>query len=504
MTNRMRLLCIVVSSTIILSGCAPAVPMRENAGVTLPPAKAVYQAPQGDEQRDKVETVLLYLPSAGTGQLIPHAMTMALPPNRHPAETALSRLLSFSGNESVRPLLEGVQLDVVSGSRVEISGNTATVNLGAAALALDSQQMVTVSRAITNTLTQWGDIRYVNLLIASRQPGIDITATLPMGSLRKTNNEEPLWDISSGDARFSSVATLYYPALMGKGVLAEARAVTFAGKNFSDMVNGLLAALSADASTLSGLPDVPFLDLLFEEPVMITDTSTGGGRVIRLHFKESANQVFISAGIPRSVMMASIVLTLTTFMPNISGVSVRIGQEEVRALVPTGVLEGGGQEILFADGIMRRTDFSNFLLALSPLYFGNGEGGLTRVLRPLPYYQARHVRILFEQLLQGPEAVESAINLKGTLPAGIKSSDLLGFTVENDTVLMNLSEDFLQHCQGLSPEEERQVIYSMVNTLAELRGIRRVRFYIAGHQPETLAGSLYLPGEFLFNPDITE
>lgn len=504
MKKHVRVLSAILCSAVLLSGCSSSVPVKEGATVTLPPAKAVYQAPDGDEHRDKVETVLLYLPSVSTGQLIPYAMTMALPPNRHPAETALSRLLSFSGNETVRSLLDGVQLDMFSGSKVEVSGNTATVNLGAAALALDSQQMVTVSRAITNTLTQWGDIRYVNILIASKQPGIDITATLPMGSLRKTDNEEPLWDVPAGDTRFTSVATLYYPALMGKGVLAEARAVTFAGKNLSDMVNGLLTALSADASTLTGLPDVPALDLLLAEPVIIADSSTGGGRVIRLHFQEAANQVFISSGIPRSVMMASIVLTLTTFIPNISGVSVRIGEEEIRALVPTGVLSGSGREILFADSIMRRKDFSNFLLALSPLYFDNGEGRLTRVLRPLPFYQARHVRVLFEQLLQGPDAAETGFGLKSTFPTGIKSSDLLGFTVENDTVLMNFSEDFLQRCQGLSAQQERLVIYSLVNTLGELRGIRRVRFYIAGQQPETLSGSLYLPGEFLFNPDIIQ
>ena len=495
---------LLLCAILLLTGCSPAVPMRENSNVTLPPAKAVYQAPEGDEQRDKVETVLLYLPSASTGQLTPLSMTMALAPNRHPAETALSRLLSYSGSETVRPLLEGQQLEVYTGSAIEILGSTATVNLGAGALALDSQQMLTVCRAITNTLTQWNDIRYVNILIASRQPGIDITATLPMGSLRRTQNEEALWDIPAGDTRFTSVATLYYPANVGKGVLAEARAVTFASKTMSDMVMGLLTALSADAPSLHGLPDVPSLDLLLAEPVIVSDSTTGGGRVVSLHFQEAANEVFINAGIPRSVMMASIVLTLTTFLPNISGVSVRIGQENVRALVPTGVLEGGGQEILFQDGIMRRADFTNFLLNMVPLYFDNGEGRLARVQRPLPYYRAQHVRALFEQLLGGPEAVEITPGLKNPMPGGITSADLIGFTVENDTVLVNLSENFLQQCQGLSPQQETLVIYSLVNTFCELRGIRRVRFYVAGQQPETLSGALYLPGEFLFNPNIIQ
>ena len=49
-----RLTCLLAVSALLLNGCTASVPIREGASVTLPPAKAVYQAPNGDESRESV------------------------------------------------------------------------------------------------------------------------------------------------------------------------------------------------------------------------------------------------------------------------------------------------------------------------------------------------------------------------------------------------------------------------------------------------------------------
>jgi hypothetical protein len=46
------------------------------------------------------------------------------------------------------------------------------------------------------------------------------------------------------------------------------------------------------------------------------------------------------------------------------------------------------------------------------------------------------------------------------------------------------------------------MIYAIVNTLCESPVVSRVRFYVNGVQPETLAGVIYLPGEFLPSPGL--
>ena len=46
------------------------------------------------------------------------------------------------------------------------------------------------------------------------------------------------------------------------------------------------------------------------------------------------------------------------------------------------------------------------------------------------------------------------------------------------------------------------MIYSLVNTLCALRGVTRVALFVMGEQPDSLAGAVYLPGEFLPNLDL--
>ena len=48
------------------------------------------------------------------------------------------------------------------------------------------------------------------------------------------------------------------------------------------------------------------------------------------------------------------------------------------------------------------------------------------------------------------------------------------------------------------------MIYSIVNTLCENPVVSKVRFYVAGGQPETLVGEIYLPGEFFPAPGLVD
>ena len=49
---------------------------------------------------------------------------------------------------------------------------------------------------------------------------------------------------------------------------------------------------------------------------------------------------------------------------------------------------------------------------------------------------------------------------------------------------------------------EKQMIYALVNTLCELQGVKKAAFFVQGEQPDSLAGHIYLPGDFLPNADI--
>lgn len=236
----------------LLGGCTASIPVKDgNGAVTLPPPRGAYTAPLGDAGESFAQTVMLCLPSAQSRQLQMFPERILLSHARHPADYTLRKLFTFTGTTAALPLTDKAQLSLSPGSAVETSGQTATVNLAAGALALDNKERFLVSRAIANTLTQWGDIRFVNVLVNGRQLGVDTASTLPLGSLTRTDNEDvnALWEAINRPAApgtgFGSVATLYFPAKAGRGVLAEAQAVNFTGSSLPQMTLALLQALSA-------------------------------------------------------------------------------------------------------------------------------------------------------------------------------------------------------------------------------------------------------------------
>ncbi|MBQ7455134.1 MAG: GerMN domain-containing protein [Clostridia bacterium] len=496
---------------LCLSGCASGSGvLNRTDSVTLPPTATAYAAPTGDTEQEAVQTVLLYVPNIGGTRLIAQTERLSLSAARHPAEATLRRLFAFEGSDSAQPLCDGVTLQLSPVNPVEISGSTATVNLASSALSLSHGEFYVVCQAIANTLTQWGDIRTVNVLVSSTQPGLDVGATVPAGCFAQNLSDgvdalsaaAEAQAAQTADKRVSLTALLYFPAYSGKGILAEAQTLSFEGRGKAALAQTLLSALSQGAQTLENVPALPDLIAYLSQPIEVQE-APGGGQRLTLRFQAGFNDALIAAGVPRSVMMAALTYTLTGFVPGVSGVTVSIGEELVTVVVPNGLYEGAGEAIEFADGVMRRGDFSRFLLSNVTLYFGDGAGRLVAVQRPVPYYQTRSARYLLNCLMQGPQSCDSA-QTQAVLPAGLGDADLLGVGLNESTMLVNWSGRFATAAADLDEAGERQLIYAIVNTLCGLPAVRGVCFFLDGAQPETLSGHLYLPGVFLKNMSLVK
>ena len=508
MKRRLKTLACLALCLTLLGGCTGSVPIKNSAGVTLPPVVSAFAAPVGDGSEEMTQRVSLFLPDAATGQLVQVQERLAMPTSRHPAETVLSRLFSYQSSGQVKALGSAGALQLMPGRRVEISGGTAVVNLAAGALSLPNRDFLQAAQAIANTLAQWGDIRHVNILVNDQHPGIDPAASIPLGSLPANQNPASaasLWEArsnqsaSSLQAGFSLAAALYFPAAAGRGILAEGRTVNFADASLPAMATALVTALSSGAASLPGLPQPPDLTALMAGSPLVDELPGAQGQVIQLSFREEANEQLIAAGIPRSIMMASLCLTLCTFIPGLAGIRVRIGQELISAVVPAGVLEGAGQEIMFQNQVMRREDFRHFLLDYCTLYFANAAGTLTASRRAIPYYQTHNPRFVLNQLLQGPGNTDSAPSLSPVLPGGLKDADWLGIARQNDTMLVNLSRNAGGMIKPLGETQELLMVYGMVNTLSRLGGISKVQFFVDGSQEGLFAGAIDVAGSFLPN-----
>lgn len=505
------LLCLALS--LCLSGCTSGISaLQREPDVTLPPASVSWKAPTGDTNQELSQTVLMYVPDALGTRLIAQTERISYPASRHPAEETLRRLFAFAGNAAAQPLMGRRALQLSTVNPVEISGDTATVNLGTAALTLSHEDLYVACQAMANTLCQWGDIKYVNVLVNSSQPGLDVAASVPAGCFMQNLSDTidvlsayaKSQSAASADRRFSMAATLYYPTYAGKGIVAETRTLNFASRSKPVLVETLLDALSTGAQNMKGVPAVPSLAAYLNEAPQVRDLAVTGGQHAVLRFRQSFNEALISAGVPRSVMMASLVYTITTFVPGLSGVTVYIGDEMVTAVVPSGTYEGAGEAISFTGGLMRRSGFSNFLLSSCTLYFANDEGKLVAVERPIPYYQTHSVRYLMGCLMQGPQPHDSMGGLTSVLPEQLRDADLLGVAVQEGRVLLNMSQQFMTSCAEYDETQERLLIYSIVNTLTELPYVRSSALFVGGKQVESLCGHLYLPGEFMRNTSIIQ
>lgn len=498
--NTTRCAALLLGVCLVLGGCG-----NENAAVsggpTLPPVPPVQDAPVNDVNQSYSQTVLLYLPAPDGSRLVAVPREASLSISAHSAQRLCEMLLASPGDDGTESLGGEVALNLSETLPVEVSGNAATVNLAASALRLSYERLFTVGQALANTLCQFGDLQYVNVLINGVQPGLDVAGTLPVGSFQPNTREAlgALWSRASAPrsaARRAVAATLYYPAAGGKGILSEGRLLSFADLTPAGIIRTLLDALSADAETLPGIPRCPDLTaLLAEEPAV---TQVNGEKRAVLRFGSALNQAVIDAGITRSVMVAALACTVTTFLPGLDGVEIWFGNEQITELTPSGTYVGAGERIVFPNGLMKRSQFQPFLLADCTMYLRSGDA-LQPVSRPVPYYEARSVRAILDQLMAGPQAYDSVSGVRAPLPEGLRDADLLGVSFAGDTLTLNFSGQLATLSEGMSAADERLMIYAMVNTLCELPGVKKVRFLVMGEQPETLAGNLFLPGDFLPN-----
>ena len=132
--------------------------------------------------------------------------------------------------------------------------------------------------------------------------------------------------------------------------------------------------------------------------------------------------------------------------------------------------------------------------------FSDNDGGLIPIQRAMSTERANSPYALMIQLISGPSVADAGAFR--TMPAGITANDLLGVEVSEGIATVNMSSDFYRLCQVLNEEEERVLVYSIVDTLCKLPGINAVRILIEGEIVETLADSIFLIGDLMYNPGI--
>ena len=509
---KQKALCLLLMLCLLagLTGCAVKLPQEESAPPpTLPPAEARFTAPDGDGIISGGGEYKLYFPSADGLHLVSRT-TVIEPANLiDTTEMIVRQMIAFQGDEEARKLGGSRPLDLYGAHPIEISGGVCTVNLTASALQMSSSEYYKTCIALSTTLCELNDINSVNVLVNDRSVALDITGNLPMGTLiaHPGENIPVLWEqmeakrtpVGQDQSKtpLNSLATLYYPLADSRGVACTIRMVNFDGQTPAQMASGLIGAVSDVRRSMAGGQDFPDLrGLLIHEPV--ASELEDGTRLITLSLREDAPALLKEGKTDMACFAAAMTYTLTTFIPGVGAVSIRIGDTPVTELKTERF-----DALTALGGLVTRAMVEPFLTSSVTVYFAR-NGILCECERPVARRNTDSPRYQLCALMEGPDATELEEGIIATMPAGVHEDDILGVAAEGDTLVVNLSESFRAEIQAQGKEAETLICYSMVNTLCKNTGVKKVRFFFEGEQVGTVAGTIYWAGEFMYNIGLAE
>lgn len=509
MCKKLLLILTALVCAVTLTGCYTPLDTTFTPAATLPPAASSHTPPLGDDGMTYTSSQALYLPSHDGQRLLAQYAPVTLSHGQHNAESIVRALLSYPSNALVQELGAGVGLALYGPDPVEVSGGVCTVNLSSSALQLEHNVFYNVCMALAATLCEIEDIHYVNILVADQAVGMDITGNLPVGSVTAQPGDElPLrWEhlegrrapvgVSPASTPLTSAVTLYFPLKGGEGIIAETRNLTFPGQTADQLASGLLSALSAGPRYLTGACDMPDIAQMMTAQPLVADLEDGG-RMINLYFRPDMADTLLREGVDAACFVASVTATLTTLIPSISSVRIYVGEKPIASL--THPLHGTSS---FPGGLIQRAHFHGYFMGQATVYFSRGQQ-LAAVTRAMPDDDVFSPRQLLAQLMTGPNQAELDSGLEPSLPEELTVEDVLGLSLEEDTLLLNLSSRFARIIRENASSWEQVVCYGMVNTLCRATGAVRVRFFFDGKVLESLGGSLYWGGEFLYNPGMID
>jgi len=336
------------------------------------------------------------------------------------------------------------------------------------------------------------------VLIADQAMGMDISSVLPLGCITAHPGEPlpALWEqllsrrtpLGESPASMATTASaaLYFPLADGSGVMPEVRSLTFPGQSPAQLAQGLVNALFSGSSNPLFAPLASLSMDMTAAPEVIA--VTGGARRITLHFPADLESRLRQASIEPACLYAALTCTLTTFIPSLQSVQIQAGQNRI-----TSVIHPTFGSMLFPGGVMTRADYAPFILESRSLLFP--QNGL---LMPLTVffpqgeaYSPR--RILLKLFGDAPQ------NTDRLTPEGLTDADILGLSVQGDTLLVHFSGRTADIIKG-SGMNQQMMCRSITSALGTCLNVRRVRYYFGGEALSDLGQDVVWDGDFFVLP----
>ena len=478
---------------LLLTGCVPLSaelrPVDSHFEMPMPeeePAAPVI----GDEIASRTVSATLYYPSEDGQELVLETAEITVEGNKSLPLCLVEALLK-GGPQAVAPK----DTSVLS---VRQSGGAVVVDLSMEARGIETpRQMFLMRAAIVNTLCGAEGVSCADVLISGR--ALPLTA-LPCGAGQASAAPITVqWSqalseaelASEGAADVSRVAMLYHPARNSRLIVPEAREIVIED---GDALGALLAAAADDGALDPAvrpiLPDSDAGLITAAELVTLAD----GRHVARLTFDGNLSVILDRARVSAWQMYASLTCTLTSFLPDLDGMQVYVGDGQLtRVESPEG-------EVALDNGVMHRAMFERTIGELDTIYMTASDGSLKPLSRAMRPEDAASPRMLLALLFEEPRPWEE--DASRVVPDGLSIDDLLGVRIEDGVATLNFSQSFYAGCQRLNSQQERNLVFALVNTLTERPAVRAVRIQIEGEALETLVHEISLLAPLVRNPGV--
>lgn len=483
---------------LCLSGCVSNTPVeKESVGYALPEVRSGPEAPVGDSQTDKSISAVLYIPDETATRLNAVVQTVTIESGKTKAEALVEALLNLITESGFGSSSQQLRLTPVSNA-VETSRDLVTVNLHTSMRLLEAQEQFALRVAIINTLTELPELNYVNILVYGRDIGLDLAETIPTGVMARYPGNDIVSYWSRVDAERMSLegelertVALYFISEDGGYMLGEVRNMIFTDRNPATFAKAILEEMAKGATRIDGVRTLaPPQDYYERDPVLL---ETDDGNYIELHFHPGIEGYLSMRRSTFAMLLSSICYTLTGFIPKLEGIIVYVGGELVTEMEMM-----DGLPWVMQNGQITRESVPSLAADVCTVYYPLATGaGLYAVTRPIAQRQRTQPIALLRELMKPPEDTR----LARALPEAITDADIIGLQIHDDTALLNVTRAFARACAGMTEVEERNMVYAIVNTLTEIEGVDRVRFFVDGTQSE-LAGHLFMGGEFLRHPGL--
>lgn len=506
-----RLGILLLAVILLLSGCG--VIRETKQPVEYVPVSTFSLKQESDAFRFQKSAVYFYNDQSKT--LTAEIRSLFIGQDENPAKAAIELLLEgpFESSDLIGTAPEGMEL-----SFIEYSRETANVYLRYSGSEMDPQQKYLFEIAVANTVTDLLEAKYVSIFYNGVYTGFSGEASEPLikhtGSISEaynqatakyigvkdlelpeeenaegaTTQDEPKTqeeldeEINDGAEHILEpiqrdlMTVLYFISEDGAFILPEVRDISYTGDNFVETIVGELMAGPNDTVAMkSFLPQG--LELL-TPPVVEEDRVTLSFNKLPVADEYSDEDYQIS--------YAALAYTLTGFMPNIKNVEITVAGQPITDFHDTSKLTDG----------MQRDDYRGFIGSSAPLYLQDINSDLLiKVQRSMEQSKIWSPKHRLYEIIRGPLTASEW----PPMLTGITVDDILSVKTYDDMVVVDLSQNFKDICNGKSARNEMILVYSMVNTLTAMDGINKVQFLVEGEQTDTLSGTLCISDPFLMN-----